>query len=435
LSGCASQRYKVDYGGFQDAYAANSNRQMLLNLARLDQHEPTYFLQFGQISVQYNWTSSLTGAFSNAIPSQATSHIPVFGETGSIAGGASTNPSFTFIPVTDEKVAQQLLQPVDPEVLYALFQQGCPVDQLMRLMVDRVEITDNNGATRVDFNTPGSPGYALFLNACAVARELQKQGYLILRADKVFSPAADGVEQDNAPTVEQVISLEKGGGSAGGGGSSSDSGNTSSGGGKGGGADAGPKLVWNKMPDNKWTVGSYDLTPVFKYNGPVDAQGNAPIYENLANKSDYVSQAVNNMRAILTKGFSVQAKPTTDKAGNPGTHLILRSFLGILAASAQEEASFNRWAAANPNDFKRIPLIDRQPILRLKWDRNANLLNPVVDLDYRSQYYQITDPKTVDLDEKASWNLDVFRLLIQLSTQVSIDISKYPLPTTLQVTP
>ena len=106
-----------------------------------------------------------------------------------------------------------------------------------------------------------------------------------------------------------------------------------------------------------------------------------------------------------------------------------------LAASAQEEASFNRWAAANPNDFKRIPIIDRQPILRLKWDRNADLLNPVVDLDYHGQYYQITDPETAKLTERASWNRDVFRLLVQLSSQVSIDISKYPLPTTLQVQP
>src|ERR1700689_454468 len=84
LSGCGAARYSADYNGFNAAYANSSNRQMLLNLARLDQHDPTYFLQFGQISVQYQVSSSLNGVVSNILPTQATSHIPVVTEVGTI---------------------------------------------------------------------------------------------------------------------------------------------------------------------------------------------------------------------------------------------------------------------------------------------------------------------------------------------------------------
>jgi hypothetical protein len=427
LCGCSAQRYKVDYGGFQNAYATNSNQQMLLNLARLDQHEPTYFLQFGQISVQYNWNTSLNVVGNESIPSIGGTNplrSPLATGAATLAGTAAMNPAFTFIPVTDEKVAQQLLQPVNPEVLYALFQQGWPVDQLMRLMVDRAEITDQNGTSRVDFNTPGMKGYDLFLNACAVARNLQEQGYMTLEAKNVFTPAVDGVVSDTPPKVEDIISLAKGSGS----GNNSDSGG-------GGGSGGGTKLIWGKLADGKWTVGTDELTPTFKYNGPTDDKGKAQAYANMTKSSEYIPGAVKNMQDILDKGFSVQAKATSNKSGSPGTHLVLRSFLGILAAASQEEAAFNRWKATEPDQFDNVPKIERLPILRLKWDKDEKLLSPVVDLDYRGKYYQITDRDSSSLDEKASWNRDVFRLLIQLSSQVSIDISKYPLPTTLQVQP
>src|ERR1700727_829273 len=139
LSGCGAARYRADYIGFNAAYADSSNHQMLLNLARLDKHDPTYFLQFGQISVQYQVTSSANVVGNDSVP-QSTFHIPFVTGAATVAAGASTTPSFTFIPVADDKVAQQLLLPVPPDVIYTLFQQGAPVDQLLRLMVERFEI-------------------------------------------------------------------------------------------------------------------------------------------------------------------------------------------------------------------------------------------------------------------------------------------------------
>jgi hypothetical protein len=79
---------------------------------------------------------------------------------------------------------------------------------------------------------------------------------------------------------------------------------------------------------------------------------------------------------------------------------------------------------------------ERQPILQLRWDsQNDRLLPPLAALDYHEQHYQITEPVSAQTDESGSWNRDVFRLLVVPASQASIDTSKYPLPTNLQVLP
>src|ERR1700689_3504048 len=62
LSGCAAQRLRVDYKGYESMYAESSNRQLLLNLARLNQHHPTYFFKLGPISTTYRIQGTATAS-------------------------------------------------------------------------------------------------------------------------------------------------------------------------------------------------------------------------------------------------------------------------------------------------------------------------------------------------------------------------------------
>jgi hypothetical protein len=391
LSSCGSARYRADYNGFNAAYADSSNHQMLLNLARLDKHDPTYFLQFGQISVVVN----------NSVP-QSTFHVPIVTEAGTVAAGASTTPSFTFIPMTDDKVAQQLLLPVQPDVLYTLFQQGAPVDQLLRLMVERFEI-QLPGETKITTfsNTPGhceARSYATFLKICAIAREFQIDGHLKLRATEQFIPLADKWTVQVQPTAAELLSAHDKG------------------------------FVYKQQADGTWSLGKTELLPSFVLDGESEATfarlRKNPIY------SEGIS--LENIRALLSgDGFSVQGK-LVDKP-DTGSRLVLRSFLNILAAAAQEQTDFD--IALQHNAITRhIPASELRPILKLRWDgETAKLLPPLVSLDYQGQDYMVTDLASPRVDESASWNRDVFRLLTELGSQVSVDISKFPLPTTLQV--
>ncbi len=97
LSGCAATRMKTDFAGYEGAYAESSNREMLLNLARLSNHDPTFFFKLGQITTQYKMAAAISGNGSQVIQGTAAAT--------NLTGGGTTNlsfekdPTFQFIPV------------------------------------------------------------------------------------------------------------------------------------------------------------------------------------------------------------------------------------------------------------------------------------------------------------------------------------------------
>ncbi len=48
----------TDFTDYSEVYADSMNRQLLLNLARLANDEPAYFIQLGTIASQYQFTTS-----------------------------------------------------------------------------------------------------------------------------------------------------------------------------------------------------------------------------------------------------------------------------------------------------------------------------------------------------------------------------------------
>ncbi len=200
LSGCATKRLKIDFTGFEKVYAQTSNQEMLLNLARLENRDPTYFFKIGQITSAYKMNVSLAGTAGYALQS---TNIAAGSPNGSGTPSAiyENDPIFTFIPVNDETNAQLLLKPVPAETFYFMYEQGWRVDQLVRLMVDRFEVTRYdaaNGRCSVETirNTPPADyirdpdelsSYATFLRVNAIIYWLQRHGYLLLRGQNIFS--------------------------------------------------------------------------------------------------------------------------------------------------------------------------------------------------------------------------------------------------------
>jgi hypothetical protein len=83
-----------------------------------------------------------------------------------------------------------------------------------------------------------------------------------------------------------------------------------------------------------------------------------------------------------------------------------------------------------------VPTVEQQPIVRLKWDAADQTIPPLVQLTYRDNSYAVTDYSAASPTNPSAdmdWNRDVFRLLTQLSAQVTVDISKFPLPSILQL--
>jgi hypothetical protein len=480
LCGCAARRMKADFTGFESAYAETSNREVLLNLARLENHDPTYFFKLGQISTSYRMQAGVTGSANYVAQGNTPGGSNV---TGGIVPTLAyeSNPAFTFIPVNDDTNAQLLLKPVPAETLYVLYQQGWRLDQLFRLMVDRIELTTSNGngcITETIRNTPEDLGdYVRFLRISAILYVLQKQGYLLLRGENEFVPydkssvladppnsqtptGTTGSEKAPAPTMTAKDFN-----------------------------DAWTKnSVWERVKEGedkgKWRLGEEQFSPAFLLNPPFVACDNPDAgkkildddklcpdmkiiekqieaYSDISEKLGHVPELLPLMLQGLVKGFSIEG------SGNPSAkllcqttslsstgvlqiHLVMRSLMGLMAAAAQEQGVFDKLKSTTPvppdplldqNEQKgltfgdTVPQVERLPLLRLRWaPDDGEPTQPLIPpLSYRGNVYLVADQSNPSFTENPYWNRDMFRLISELSAQVTVDISKFPLPEVLQL--
>jgi hypothetical protein len=411
LSGCAARRLRIDYTGYESAFADTSNRQMLLNLARLNQHDPTFFFKMGQIGTSYRMQAALAGTGS---------YVPQGTSGGSATGGGTPtllyekDPSFTFIPVNDDATAQLLLKPIPAELFYALYQQGWRADQLFRLMVDRIEIREANRKDwEVIRNTPATDNtldYTRFLRISALVYEMQKRGYLLLRGRGVFIPLANGLQFIAPPAAKDVLDAQ------------------------------GKNLTYQEV-DGKWELGQENISPVFELNEPSESTILQDMPE-LGRGGISGVTALQTMLLVLRNGFEIQptvnSVETADNAQNGSAHLVMRSLIGVMTAAAQEQDGFDGLMKGNPLidqvNFKNlVPPVEQRPLLRLAWTPDDEVKPPLVQLTYGNKKFMVTDKSDAKTSEELFWNRDLFRLLSQLTAQVTVDISKFPLPTLLQL--
>jgi hypothetical protein len=487
-TGCAIQRVHADYIGFEKAYADTSNRELLLNLARLQNHDPTYFFKMGQITSSYRMAASVSGTGSYQTQSTIAKVANGIG-TGTPALSYESDPLFQFIPVSDETNAQLLLKSIPPETFYILYQQGWRVDQLLRVMVARIEVTAPSPgggcqvttyrnappSVRHGTATPLDPAqlssYATFLRIAAIAYALQKHGDLILRSYSTFVPldssamtagsssvpgrSGDAEPPANPPpatkadvaedriTTISATDIEK----------------------------AAEKNLSYESLNKKILIGQRVVTSKF-FLLPPDINGStATQYEPDSTrikdvvKSDalvselYGTDALNGFIAALHNGLTIEGDPTPDQSENPcpkgltqaRTHLILRSLIGVMAAGAQEQTNFDRLNNSStmvqpldegkdpPKSFdSEIPAIERMPMLRINWKYEGETplappTQPLTELNYRGTEYLIADPREASVAENDYWNRDVFRLIGALTAQVTVDISKFPIANILQL--
>jgi hypothetical protein len=438
---------RADFIGFEKAYAETSNREVLLNLARLQNHDTTYFFKLGQISSSYRMAATLSG--NGSYVTQGT------GAGGNATGGGTpgltyeNDPSFTFIPVNDDVSAELLLKPVPAETLYNLYLQGWRVDQLFRLLVDRIEVTspdaNGHGCKVTTFrNVPPSAqsksdtssdaeylrdaaSYATFLRVSAVVYGLQKHGHLLLKGTTAFVPldantgiagVADKPDTYSPKTTDFAAAAAK-------------------------------NESW-EFDGKHWMLGQQVFGAQFYLNDPDSIPDDFKNDNRLEGLES--GESLKDVLGTLASGFSIEEAPSGD-SGNAAcsptatsAHLVMRSLIGLMAAVAQEQAPFDALVGnpallpkSSPTDEKQltfsqaVPPIERLPSLRLKWVSEDKNGPPLVEVNYRGGNYLIADSTTPQVPDNQYWNRDMFRLINQLTAQVTVDISKFPLPGILRL--
>ena len=433
LAGCGSTTLTRPFRSYNRAYADTLNEQMLLNLARLHNGHPPYFLAVGTINNRYtfsgeasgggNWTntdtatsggsSSITSA--NSVGHQTGTPLGVLGvlsrgvtsvvgatvgtaasvvSGGTVGGkiGASNSPDFQLIPLNNDTVAKQLLEPISTDVFFTLYQQGLPIDQLLRVLVERIETTLPNGENIMLVNSPTGGtqrSFGRFLRACAILREMQRNGDLLMdtkRDTKVIGTTGANWKMSGKDLLD---ANEK-------------------------------KLTYHKNDDGTQDLIQQVSTPTFFLRSGSIEKTKSRLY-GVGLTDDH--EAIDHVVELLSRGIVVKGR--SDDGQNAYSRLTLRSYSRALEAAATEQDGFDA-LMQDPEFTKLVPASEHHPILRTLWTgKQPKLSAPVQSVSYAGKTYMVTDAVTTPLDPAVRWNRDVFKLLVALGSQVSVDISKF----------
>jgi hypothetical protein len=194
--------------------------------------------------------------------------------------------------------------------------------------------------------------------------------------------------------------------------------------------------TWHQVKNGGWQLGTVRL--VYRFRSDDQALTNiqhslekgSVIYptDQLARFHDVLNSAVvGQSDTVEVKSDEPPAGPDTEGRPRVRTMLILRSFRNVLEAVAYEQRAYAELEKTDPRFIQsNIPEAQRRPVLRTDWSGAPGALGrPVVSLAYAGRTYQIADPPGNAMSLESRWNRDVFRLLIALSSQVTVDITKF----------
>ena len=201
----------IDYS---QAYAETSNQQILLNLARRANGHPVYFLQMGSVSSTFQFGLS-AGANAGQSRSRNSGLGAGLSDTvtlgGTLGANVSEQPTFSFIPLSGSAFANALFTPVGSTVFFDLFDQGVPVDMLLRVMVQSVTFHNPAGG-RTFLNVADTEyprNYRDFLVIADLARQLQKKHLLWAAPDQSsFAMSSAAGEAAAALSSNRVYRLD-----------------------------------------------------------------------------------------------------------------------------------------------------------------------------------------------------------------------------------
>lgn len=172
VSGCLSpitlNRAVVAY---DDAMTDALAKQLLINIARAQHHQPIHFTGVSNIAATFDFrvsagaTPALTGEASRAL-------MPIFG------GSVAENPTISIVPIEGEEFTQRLLTPFQETKFILLLRQRYDIDLLLRLMTQELRIKQK-GQEVAYRNTPADrTGYEMFRRVVSHLSAIQDQNRL-----------------------------------------------------------------------------------------------------------------------------------------------------------------------------------------------------------------------------------------------------------------
>lgn len=195
-------------------YSSN-NEEMLLNLVRLRHQDAPFFLNVSSVSSSFNF--GMSAGFdikANAGPIEGyKGQYPYNSATPTVGAQFSETPTISYVPLSGEKFATQLLTEISLDRLLFLSRAGWDIELLFQVLVKRFGDCVNS-AVAMDTALNLDPARTgAFDRLTALLRRLQSRGDLEFQADK-DAAAGGGVtlfvrlkNQEEVREMEGLLSL------------------------------------------------------------------------------------------------------------------------------------------------------------------------------------------------------------------------------------
>jgi hypothetical protein len=200
LSGCLSPvtltRAVIAY---DDAITESQSKQLLMNIARAQHHEPIHFTGVSNVAATFDFrfTAGATPAFAGLASTQI---LPL------ISGSVAENPTISIAPIEGEEFTRRLLTPFNESKLTLLLRQGIDIDLLLRLMAKELRISHTDGAVAYRNNSSDKVGYEMFRRVVLHLSAIQDHNSLYvepLSIERSWTIPADSVTAEGFKALEQ----------------------------------------------------------------------------------------------------------------------------------------------------------------------------------------------------------------------------------------
>lgn len=178
LTGCSAlgpttvSRDRFDYTA---AIADSWKRQMLLNIVKIRYGDAPIFLDVASVINQYEVQTNLSVSLGWSSPPS------VSNQNVGAGGHYIDRPTITYMPMTGEKFARNLMTPIAPGTIMSMVEGGYPIDLVFRFLVHSINGIQNQfggvGRTR-----RADPEFFLLLEKL---RTVQTSGVVGLRVKKI----------------------------------------------------------------------------------------------------------------------------------------------------------------------------------------------------------------------------------------------------------
>ena len=140
---------------YDEAVTDAISKQLLINIARAQQHQPIHFTGVSNVAATFDFrfsagaTPALTGDASRAL-------MPIFG------GSVAENPTISIAPIEGEEFTRRLLTPFRESKFILLLRQRYDIDLLLRLMTQELRIRRDGQEVAYRNRPMDRAGYEMF---------------------------------------------------------------------------------------------------------------------------------------------------------------------------------------------------------------------------------------------------------------------------------